>query len=162
MTPDGSSLWDWAFVRYSREGVQPLCLHLQNDLGQNVPLLLWAVWAAQGGWTGDEDTVEAACDLARAWDDLAVRPLRIVRMAMKKPHAELDDQAREQVRDQVKAAELMAEKALLNGLEALEWSSPGAPGRAPAVVDTVARVAKAWSGQAPRSALAQLVDMLSS
>ncbi|MFN3229946.1 MAG: TIGR02444 family protein [Asticcacaulis sp.] len=162
MSAEAMPLWDWAVAGYQRPSVPPICLHLQDDFGQNVPLLLWAIWAGQAGWTGDEETLEAACDLARAWDDLAVRPLRAVRQAMKKPHPDLDDLAREQVRDQVKAVELMAEKALLEGLEALEWSEGPSGRRVPAVVDTVARLAKAWSGQAPRAALTQLVDALSS
>ncbi len=162
MGADQTPLWDWAVSGYGRDGVQPVCLHLQDDFGQNVPLLLWAIWASQAGWVGDEETLEAACDLARAWDDLAVRPLRAVRQAMKKPHPDLDDLARERVRDQVKAAELLAEKALLEALATLEWPDSKPSIRLPTPVDIAARVAKAWSGQAPRAALIQLVDALSS
>jgi uncharacterized protein (TIGR02444 family) len=41
-----SVFWEWALDAYARPGVAEACLELQDVHGQNVPLLLWAAWAA--------------------------------------------------------------------------------------------------------------------
>ena len=65
------SLWDWALTAYAADGVADACLELQEAAGQNVPLLLWAAWCAAEGRNPDEDTLEAAGDTARAWQETA-------------------------------------------------------------------------------------------
>ena len=150
-------LWAWALAAYRAPGVSEACLGLQDVNGQNVPLLLWAAWAARTGRALDEDTVEAACDAARAWDRVAVTPLRAVRRTLKRPVPDIDDAAREALRDQVKAAELAAERHLLAGLEALVPTAGGPP--QPAIEGLVA-VARAWSRVVPRPALIALAERL--
>ena len=58
------------------------CLSLQDHNEQNVPLLLWAAWVAVTGRRPDEETIEAACDAARAYDTVVVSPLRAVRRTL--------------------------------------------------------------------------------
>ena len=65
-SPQESPLWDWALKAYAAPGVQEACLQLQDGVGQNVPLLLWAGWTATTGRVLDEDAIEGACDCARA------------------------------------------------------------------------------------------------
>src|SRR5690606_28150303 len=74
-----SGLWDWSVRAWSAEGVAETCLHLQDAAGQCPPLLLWAAWTARTARAADDETLEAACDIARAWQDSAIEPLRALR-----------------------------------------------------------------------------------
>jgi uncharacterized protein (TIGR02444 family) len=151
-------LWDWAVAAYARPGVSEACLTLQDGHDHNVPYLLWAAWAALRGSKLDADTLEAGVDTARAWDSAAVRPLRVIRTTLKKPIPDLDDEAREAVRAQIKAVELEAERRLLLALESLTPALAG-PGLAltPALVDA----ARAFAPVIPRAALEGLAAKLS-
>lgn len=153
------TLWDWALEAYARPGVSEACLDLQDAGGQNVCLLLWAAWAAETGRALDDDARADACDIARAWEDAAVGPLRAIRRRLKPRILDMDDAARQAVRDQVKALELAAEKHLL---EALQQASRPAERPSPAPrIDALAAVARDWSGTAPRALLTALDQRLS-
>ena len=152
-----SELWDWAVKAYSADGVGEACLHLQDAAGQNVPLLLWAAWAARTGRSPDADTLEAACDVARAWQEAAIAPLRAVRRAMKGRNPDLEDADREAVRAQVKAVELEAERRLLVALEGL---SPPPAGAAQPALEALVAVARQWSPMTPRAGLTALAERL--
>ncbi|GAA0869519.1 TIGR02444 family protein [Brevundimonas basaltis] len=152
-----SDLWNWAVRAYGTDGVREACLHLQDAAGQSVPLLLWAAWAARTGRAPDADTLEAACDIARAWQETAIAPLRDVRRALKGRNPDLEDAGREAFRAQVKAVELEAERRLLQALEALTPS----PGKAPRpVLDALIAVARQWSPMTPRPGLTALAERL--
>lgn len=153
------TLWDWAVRAYARPGVSEACLELQDAAGQNVCLLLWAVWAVETGQALDADARADACDIARAWEDAAVAPLRAVRRRLKGRILDMDDAARQAVRDQVKAVELVAERHLLAALEAA--SRPAAERKTAPVADALAAVCRDWSGTAPRALLTTLIDRLS-
>ena len=152
-----SNLWDWAVRAYAAGGVEEACLHLQDAAGQNVPLLLWAAWAARTGRKPDPDTLEAACDVARAWQEAAIAPLRAVRRDLKARNPDLEDADREAVRAQVKAVELEAERRLLAALQAL---SPAPEGGPVPVLDAMVAVARQWSPMTPRAGLVQLAERL--
>ena len=152
-----SDLWNWAVRVYASDGVSEACLHLQDAAGQNVPLLLWAAWTARTGRRPDADAVEAACDIARAWHDAAIAPLRSVRRALKGRNPDLDDAAREAVRAQVKAVELEAERRLLAALEALTPAPSGSPRP---LLEALVAVARQWSPTTPRAGLTQLAERL--
>jgi uncharacterized protein (TIGR02444 family) len=151
-------LWDWALAAYARPGVAEACLSLQDGHDHNVPYLLWAAWAALRGSRLDADTLEAGVDTARAWDSAAVRPLRVIRTTLKKPIPDLEDEAREAVRTQIKAAKLEAERRLLLALESLA-PAPGGAGLplAPALVEA----ARAFAPVIPRAGLETLAAKLS-
>jgi uncharacterized protein (TIGR02444 family) len=151
------SLWDWAVAAYAAPDVADACLALQDHHEQNVPLLLWSAWVAQTGRRPDEDTIEAACDTARAWDGVVVAPLRAVRRTLKAPVPDIDDGPRESVRNRIKALELEAEKHLLEALEALAPPPVGAPRPA---IDGLAATTRVWSRVTPRPALIRLADAL--
>ena len=152
-----SELWDWAVRAYAAEGVSEACLHLQDAAGQNAPLLLWAAWAARTGRAPDPDTLEAACDIARAWQDAAIAPLRAVRRTLKGPNPDLENADREAVRDQVKAVELEAERRLLVALEAL---SPSPLGEPVPLLEALVAAAREWSPMTPRAGLVELAERL--
>ena len=152
-----SDLWDWAVTAYRADGVEEACLHLQDAAGQNVPLLLWAAWGARTGRAPDADTLEAACDIARAWQEPAIAPLREVRRSLKGRNPDLEDADREAVRNQVKAVELEAERRLLAALEALTPAPGGAPRPS---LDALIAVARQWSPMTPRPGLTALAERL--
>ncbi len=129
-----SSFWDWAVAAYARPGVAEACLDLQDRYGQNVPLLLWAIW--RGG------DVAGALAVARSWEDEVVGPLRGVRRRLK------GRAGAEELRQKVKAVELEAERTMMAALEAL--AGPVAEEGA------LAAVVAAWGGTPPAESLAQL------
>lgn len=149
--------WDWAAAAYAAPGVAEECLHLQDVHEQAVPLLLWAAWQAETGRAPDEDALEGAIDTTRVWADHAVVPLRELRRALKTRRPDMADADREAVRAQVKAVELEAERRLMLALEGL---APAPGGKAPATVDLLVRVARAWGDQIPRPALGHLAEAL--
>ena len=123
---------------YAKPGVAEACLDLQDTYGQNVPLVLWALW--RGG------DVLAAVALARSWDKEVVAPLRAVRRRLK------GRSGAEALRERVKAVELEAERSLMLALEAVAGAvpDPGAP----------AAVARAWGGSPAPDGLARLAAMI--
>lgn len=157
MSGTGDALWPWVLTAYAAPGVSAACLELQDAAGQNVPLLLWTAWTATTGRVPDEDIREAACDTARVWEETAVAPLRAVRRALKIKAVDMNDDDREAVRSQVKAAELEAERRLLLALEAL---SPTASGPARPAIDALVAVARIWSSSIPRPGLIRLAECL--
>lgn len=150
-------LWDWAVVAYAAPGVGDACLALQDSHEQNVPVLLWSGWVAATGRKPDAETIEAACDTARAWDSVVVAPLRSVRRTLKAPIPDIDDGPREAVRNRIKALELEAEKHLLEALEAL---APESAGPARPAIDALVATARVWASVTPRPALIRLADAL--
>lgn len=141
------SLWDWTLEAYGRPGVADAALALQDDHGQNVSLLLWAVWAE----ARDPDLLGRATDAARRWEGAALAPIRAVRRALKAPLPPVADRAREGLREDVKAVELRAERVLMETLEGMT----GAPGGAHAL-EALRAASQAWGRAAPAAALAAL------
>lgn len=154
---EDADLWAWAVAAYAAPDVADACLALQDHHDQNVPLLLWAAWAARSGRRTDEEALEAACDVARAWQDTVIAPLRAVRRTLKAAVPDIDDAPRLAVREQVKAVELASERHLLAALEAL---APPPGGLARPALDGLAEVSRVWSRVTPRPALARLADSL--
>ncbi len=150
-------LWPWVLTAYAAPGVATACLELQDTAGQNVPLLLWTAWSAATGRPLDEDTREAACDTARVWEETAIAPLRAVRRALKARAIDMEDDDREAVRSQVKAAELDAERRLLLALDAFS-PAPCGPPRPP--IDALVAIARTWSSSIPRHGLTRLAQSL--
>ncbi|MFN7238110.1 MAG: TIGR02444 family protein [Brevundimonas sp.] len=150
-------LWDWTVRAYANEGVQAACLNLQDSADQDIPLLLWAAWCARTGRPLDSETLDAAVDLTRAWREQAIAPLRAVRRKLTTRQTDLDDAAREAVRTQVKAAELAAERALLQGLADQSPSASGAPSE---LMTALAATSRAWSPRVPRALLQTLAERL--
>jgi uncharacterized protein (TIGR02444 family) len=148
------SFWPWALAAYARPDVAPACLDLQDNHRQSVPYLLWVAWAARTGRVLDTDRLETGARLALAWEQSAVAPLRLARRGLAAGLPGAPDAEREQLRQEVKAAELRAEALLMRALEAMtppesETSRPLEPALAAAV--------GAWPDAAPEGALRRLV-----
>lgn len=146
------SLWDWTLQAYGRPGVPEACLDLQDEHGQNTPFLLWAVWAEGPA----PEVLAEAARLAKAWDAAVLTPIRRVRRTLKAPFPLVDDRAREALREDIKAAELRAERLLMETLEGLSGHHKGGT---PALAALKAAVA-AWGGGASDDALALLAGPL--
>lgn len=144
------NLWEWAVGVYQRPGVEDAFLTLQNRYGQNVSFLLWAVWGAP-----DRSTLSHGAALAGRWDDGVLQPLRTARTVLATPDPPFDDDARLELREEVIAAELLAERVLMETLERLAPPSKAKP------LDSLTAAAEVWGEPAPREALAELASAIS-
>jgi uncharacterized protein (TIGR02444 family) len=145
-------IWEWALAAYARPGVADACLRLQDAHGQNTSYLLWAVWAE----AKDPELLASAAAVTRAWDQTALMPLRAVRRALKPARPPVADAAREGLREDVKSAELRAERVLMETLASL---SADVRGGAPAL-QALEAASGAWTVRAPDEALAALAAAL--
>lgn len=144
------TLWDWVLAAYARPGVPEATLALQDEHGLNTSFLLWAAWADP-----DPEALANGMQVTVGWDETVLWPLRNARRALKPPRPPFDDAAREGLREDVKAAELRAEKVLVEALESLAGKGAGGD-----VAAALRRAAMAWSGAAPDAALATLARAL--
>jgi uncharacterized protein (TIGR02444 family) len=141
------SLWDWAVEAYALPGAEDACLALQDRYGQCAPFLLWAIWA-----NPSEDALKDGLAVAKRFHHGVIAPLRAARRTLKEPAFNL-----EALREEIKAAELKAEKGLL---DALAKTSRRRKGEA---LDALMAASAAWGvgAGAPRQALQQLADAVS-
>lgn len=122
-----TDLWKFAIHLYARPGVEPACLALQ-DAGADVCLLLCAAWLQAGKAAVTSERLEHLQQLAGAWQQQAVTPLRQLRQQWRT--AARHDPQLAQLREQVKALELQAERTLLERLQQASegWMSEGVKG----------------------------------
>jgi uncharacterized protein (TIGR02444 family) len=144
-------LWDETLQAYGRPGVPEACLTLQDSWGQNTSLLLWAVWAE----IADPKVLAEAADVARRWEAMTLNPIRAVRRALKPPFPGVADAAREDLREDVQAVELRAERVLMETLEGMTDGRGGAHALA-----ALEAASAAWGKPAPPDALAALAAAL--
>ena len=170
MTADPAQALDtpfWAFSLkvYAAEGVADECLALQERLGLDVNLLLFAAYmAAAEGVRLDASDIAAAAGAVEAWHNETVRALRGVRRTLKPVSLDARNPLRAQaalLRTQVKAAELAAEQIE----QAMLWQWRAQPGEQPrgdsraalaANIDAVLAHYGAAGGTADSSAALQL------
>lgn len=103
--PD-SEFWNFSLTVYGEAGVASACLHLQDQGGVNVNLLLLCGWLGATGRGALDD--EAWSELTRwtqAWDETVVIPLRRVRESLMTE----EDRLLKTLRARVGACELDAE-----------------------------------------------------
>ncbi|EJM10283.1 TIGR02444 family protein [Pseudomonas sp. GM18] len=116
-----SDLWSFSLDTYARPGVEGACLQLQST-GVNVCLLLCGLWLGQRGVTCNEQRLQLLRGVAGPWDADVVQPLRALRQQWKAAASE--DAGLDDLREQVKALEMEAERHLLLRLERLAQSWP--------------------------------------
>lgn len=144
------TLWDWTLAAYAKPGVPAATLTLQDEHGFNTSFLLWAVWA-----NPDREIMANGVQTTVLWDETVLWPLRTVRRTLKASRRPFDDAAREGLREDVKAAELRAERVLMETLESF-----GGPTTTQDPAGSLTRAAMAWCGQAPAEALDRLARAL--
>ena len=118
------SLWEFAVARYAHPGVEQACLCVQDSWGGNTPLLLFACWLEARQIPLNVQRLDAALKLVNEWDIRYVQPLRELRRGMKAEFSSRLEEV-EQVRQQIKKAEMYAEQKALQWLEILstDWLS---------------------------------------
>jgi uncharacterized protein (TIGR02444 family) len=146
------AIWEWALEAYGRPGVPDAALRLQDAHGQNTSYLLWAVWAE----ADDAALLARAAEAARAWDAVALSPLRAIRRALKPTLPAVADADREGLREDVKAAELRAERVLMESLAGMGHAASGGA----SALKALKAASQAWGSPAPDDALAALAAAL--
>jgi len=113
---------------YRRNGVAADCLRLQDRYGLDVTLMLFACYLAAAGAgplsVGECRRLDRAVDKQRRASVLALRQMR---RALKPPAGRTPDAVTRRFRARLLAAEIAAERLLLDRLVALR-PRPGAPG----------------------------------
>ncbi len=101
--------WDFSLALYARPGVAESCLRLQDGLGLDVNLLLYACWkASRGVERPSPDGWRLLVAETAVWRSQVVEPLRGVRRFLKDAEATPWSAG---LRERIKAAELDAEHA---------------------------------------------------
>ena len=105
-----NGLWQYACKVYSKVGVEAALLHLQDEHGADINLILQALWLASEGveWA----PVCIPNDYSR-WVEEQVIPIRTMRRGLKTDWVELRGEGCEDFRQQVKNLELKAEQYAL-------------------------------------------------
>lgn len=120
----GSPFWNFSLAVYGASAVQDECLHLQDQFGLDVNLiLLCAFLGAVHGVALTPQDIAAARQEVGPWHEDIVKTLRVARRRLKT--IELKDaeaaKAAMQLRTQVKAAELESERIEQTILE--QWAA---------------------------------------
>lgn len=117
------NFWHFSNQIYRRPGVAETCLDLQNSKAADVNLLLFACWYGVNQGLLPEDLIQRSLEYSQLWSIQVVVPLRQARTWMKQSAALPDSasllQQHQQLREQIKAAELQAEHFQQNLLESM-------------------------------------------
>jgi uncharacterized protein (TIGR02444 family) len=125
--------WDFSIALYRRPGVADACIQLQERLGIDVNLMLYFAWVGvERGGRLVPDEIGAAVDLATRWHDPLVRPLRGLRTMLRGNPLGAPAVLAERLRNQIKSAELNAERI---EQEILYAARPPDEGRRPGAKD---------------------------
>lgn len=108
----GSPFWNFSVAVYSASAVQDECVSLQDQFGLDVNLvLLCAFLGAVHGVTLTSEEIASARQEVGQWHEQIVCPLRVARRHLKTVRLQDADAAStEDLRTQVKAAELESER----------------------------------------------------
>jgi uncharacterized protein (TIGR02444 family) len=156
-----TSAWAFAVAAWGRPGVEAICLDLQNIHGQLPVLLLWRLWTLEANRPVAPESLAAAIETAHDWEAEILGPLRVLRRGLAASGAPIPDQARATVRRRVLDAELEAEHALIDALEAFGAPAKTSAGRTAASrLEAMLELAGAWRSPAPSVALARLIEAL--
>lgn len=115
----------FAETLYARPGVEAACLDLQDRRGFDVTLLLHACWLGTRSIALSPGQAAALVSATVPWRFEVVRPLRRLRRRLKHGLAGMPRVQSDRVREQVKAAELAAERAMLAVLEGEDAGGSG-------------------------------------
>jgi uncharacterized protein (TIGR02444 family) len=108
--PD-NDLWHFALCFYGRQDVSSACLVLQEKLGVDVSVLLFAIFACvERGVTLDTQELAALDGLVRGWRTEIVQVLRQIRKRLKSGPFSSTSSPTEELRNRIKVDEIKAEK----------------------------------------------------
>ena len=152
------TLWLYAAEVWGRPDVEAVCLELQDVHGQSPPLLLWRLWAMAQGRAADIAVVECAVAAARRWENGVTGPLRAARRSLKGLLPVAPDAVRADLHAKVAAAELDAERALIDALERLT-PAPGGDSAGDGL-SALLELAAIWGAPAPIAILRRLLEVI--
>lgn len=143
--PPRSAFWDFTLSIYSRDGVSPALITLQDRLGLDVNFLLYCLFAgARGHALGSEDLTRLEAVAAPLRKNL-IHPLRQVRRWLKEQTAVAKESA-DAIRRAVLAQEIESEGQQQRAMEALLTLPEGTPDLATATGNLAKYLA--WSNVA--------------
>jgi uncharacterized protein (TIGR02444 family) len=128
MSNSSQNFWEFSLDLYNCAEVSAACLDLQNQHGIDVNLLLLCCW--YGAQVGElsETSLNQALAYSNQWAENVVKPLRQTRVWMKSnmPNDQNQQMDFQEVRNEIKAVELRAEKHQQVMLEVIAMSQPNA------------------------------------
>jgi uncharacterized protein (TIGR02444 family) len=165
MTNASHKFWDFSLDIYQVPEVAQACLDLQNTYGLDVNLVLLCCWYGAAYGTLPAARLEQACQHSSKWRKNLVQPLRNARTWMKSTGAEgvAETSEFDALRQQIKQAELAAEKMQQHTLEkmVLELPLPSGRSRAKAAIQANFEGLLALTGTHASPALNQMLAILS-
>ena len=121
--------WRFAVDFYARPGISEACLLLQDRIGVDVPILLFALFLAkEHGIVLEQGDLARLDGLVRAWRDEVIWPLRRVRRRLKSGPYPAPGKASAPLLQQLQGAEILAEQIELATL-ALAFEAKSGAGR---------------------------------
>lgn len=144
--------WEYSLSAYAAPGVADACLSAQDDCGVDVNLLLYAAWLSHNGQLLTEEHLTGLEAAVRDWRVRAVEPLRRLRRDLKSLPGAQD------LREQVKALELSAERQQQDILWQCHCKAESLPAAASSLASNLERVLRA--AKTPESAAADLLARL--
>ena len=109
----------WRFSLRLYPAIADACLALQDRFGIDVNVLLFLLWAAEGGRKIDAEDARRVTAAVESWHRSVVVPLRAVRRALREPPELVEPAAAEHFRGRIKQIELEAERLQQEGLHRL-------------------------------------------
>jgi uncharacterized protein (TIGR02444 family) len=125
-----NALWDYCLEVYARPGVEQACLALQDDYGLDVNLLLLSCWLGEQQRPFNNDLLTQLLQMSTQWQRELIAPLRSSRRWLKHQGGALS-----QLRENIKAVELQAEREYIAALEIA--SASASTGNADAITNTL-------------------------
>lgn len=131
--------WDFSLRLYGRIGVAPACLALQERHGVDVNVVLYCIWlGVERGLTIDEADATRITQSVAAWNDDVVVRLRGLRTALRVDARGAERRLSDALRNDIKRAELDAERIEQHILFTQSWSdAPGASRSTPIARENV-------------------------
>ncbi len=117
MDDHSNPFWQYSLKLYACKGVADLCLHLQDESGLDVNLLLYCLWQGSLGRRLRRETLSKACGVSAQWKQEVVESLRRARRWMKDRDHGIAERSGG-LRERIKALELAAEKCQQDWLAA--------------------------------------------
>jgi uncharacterized protein (TIGR02444 family) len=154
----GNEFWTFSLATYAAEGVAECCLAVQDEMGLDVNVLLYATWLASRERKMTEAHLAALEACIRPWRQRVVLPLRALRNALRDyPDASL-------VREGVKELELQSEQQqqnmmweFCNSMEALPLEKQPLEGNLSLLVQSLEICDTPWN--ALRDQLARVIGV---
>jgi len=119
MTGGDGTFWAFSLGLYSKPGVAPALLGLQDRLGLDVNMLLYCCWAGADGQRLSREDLKAVEAVADPWQSEVVRPLRALRRRLKGGFGAMPADRVQAYRKRVNELEIEGEHIVQNAMAQL-------------------------------------------